>query len=343
MVATRWSGPTLLLLGALVLIASPPLRAEEVLYTLEVPDGLPITYTIDIPVEHPGELIINAEWPGSRVLSFRIDAPAGILRPVRRSGPSPQHLSITLGPDEIRSGQHWTLSVRALAATGSVAGQLSILTPDAAPAEHRPVITVSPEPAPQQKHPQPKLPGGSPPSWKAFAVATNHLRDAIENEPVADACRWQRTYLDYLENMRDELYENGTAPKQTTQRVLLELAEAIRMVDELRLSTDPVLTGPVPQDPQRKRAWVQTRRERFMPIEGVLDAIQQKLRRGHAPELQSEEWPVKLVSCVMACERHFDQRTLHGAENATNFDLAQHQWQRLLSAAGTLEATALLD
>ena len=138
-------------------------------------------------------------------------------------------------------------------------------------------------------------------------------------------------------------HENGTAPAKSTQRILSELAVAIRMVDDLRRSTDPEVIGPVPKDSKSKRDWIRMRREHFRPIESALDDIRQKLRRGHAPDLESEEWPVKMVSCLMACERHFDQRAVHGAEEAVNYNLTQHQWQRLLKAAGTLEATASLD
>jgi hypothetical protein len=338
----RWSGWALLLV-AILLVAAPPAQAGELLYSLEVPDGLPITYTVDLPIEHPGELIIDAEWSGSRVLSFRIDTPEGTRKPVRRSGPSPQHLSVTFEPDEIKTDGTWTLSIKALAARGPAEGRMTIVLPEPTPVVTEPAAALSGAPSSEPKRSVPLPPSGSPSSWKAFAQATEHLRHSLESEPAPDACRWQQTYLDYLEKMREELYKSGTAPTESTQRVLSELAGAIRMVDNLRQSTDPEVIGPVPQDSKLKRDWVRIRRERFRPIEAALDDIQLKLRRGHAPDLESEEWPVKMVSCLMACERHFDQRVVYGAEEAVNYKLAQHQWQRLLTAAGTLEATASLD
>ena len=42
--------------------------------------------------------------------------------------------------------------------------------------------------------------------------------------------------------------------------------------------------------------------------------------------------PVRLVSCLTACERYFEQRARLGEERAGNGDIALTQWPRVLSA-----------
>ena len=61
-----------------------------------------------------------------------------------------------------------------------------------------------------------------------------------------------------------------------------------------------------------------------------------------AGELESESWPTRLVSCLAACERYFEQRVRLGEREAQNAELAQAQWAPLTAAADVLEALAFL-
>ena len=62
------------------------------------------------------------------------------------------------------------------------------------------------------------------------------------------------------------------------------------------------------------------------------------LQRGHAPDLDDEEWPLRLVSCLTACERYFEQRARLGEKRAGNRDLALTQWPRVLSAGQAISS-----
>ena len=79
-------------------------------------------------------------------------------------------------------------------------------------------------------------------------------------------------------------------------------------------------------------------------VESVYDMLADDvlglLRRGHAPELTDEEWPMRLTSCLTACQRHFEQRIRLGEELATNFELTRAQWDRLLAARSALRDLA---
>ena len=82
------------------------------------------------------------------------------------------------------------------------------------------------------------------------------------------------------------------------------------------------------------------RRDRLEQIESELDEVLGLLRRGHAPELTDEQWPMRLTSCLTACQRHFEQRIRVGEELATNFELTRAQWDRLLAARSALRDLA---
>jgi len=49
-----------------------------------------------------------------------------------------------------------------------------------------------------------------------------------------------------------------------------------------------------------------------------------------------------MVTCLTACERHFEAEGRVGAEQAPNHDLARDQWERLQAAAAALRALAEL-
>ena len=88
------------------------------------------------------------------------------------------------------------------------------------------------------------------------------------------------------------------------------------------------------------------RKRRLEPIEAELDALGTLIRRDHAPALAEEIWPQRLVGCLTACERHFEQRALSVPDtdsDANGGSLAGEQWSGILAAAEALQALAGSD
>ena len=125
--------------------------------------------------------------------------------------------------------------------------------------------------------------------------------------------------------------------------MLGEIAASVRLVEELRTSSDPLIAGPPPENPERREIWLAVRRDRIHSLERRLDMTLETLLRGHAPDLEGHDWPLRLVTCLTACERHFEERVRVGEEHAINRDLAWQQWERMLAAAEALQALADLS
>jgi hypothetical protein len=343
--AVRLWAAALLLCAAL---GGPPAQAEELLYTLQIPENRPVTYGISFKIEHPGTLRLHAEWSGDRRVAFRVDAPHSYVAVGRCSGPSPQDLTIEIGP-ELVGQEEWKLTIIVLAARGSGEGLLNIFLPGP-PEEVRPPTDPAPPPV-AQPEPDPWMiarqwPADSPRDWRRFFGASERFRSMLESksEPAAqDNCRWQNPMMRFLAESHDALVEDGAFPSDATQRVLAQIAEAISLVDELRSSKDPLLVGPPPDDPQRKEVWRAVRRDRIRSLEGQLDQVLELIHRGHAPELSEQEWPERLVTCLAACERHFEERLRLGEDKAINRDLVRSQWEHLRAAAEALQALADLE
>ena len=132
------------------------------------------------------------------------------------------------------------------------------------------------------------------------------------------------------------------AARRGPPETLGEIVLAIKRVETLRSSDDPILAGPAPSAPAERRNWFLLREQQILVLESALDDVRAELERGHAPELQSQPWTLKLMSCVTACERFFEERVRIGDERATNLDLARVQWERVLAAAEALEALVAL-
>ena len=326
-----------------------PLRAEVRPYTLDIPSGDAVSFQLEFRVDHPGTLVINAEWSGPRVLSFRLERTPGKVHRARRSGPSPQRIEIQVDEWDLAADPLWTLSIRALAGRGSGSGLITLELPDAP--------WLSP-PGPETEV-TPPSPAFEPEPWamarrapKAASEQESHLYDMVETfrrqtvdvdgAILADTCRWRGSLLRYLAGWRDQLTETGEIPPISSRRYLRRLVEAVRRVDEVRDSDDPILAGPVPEGSMRKRAWLAVRQQRIDPLERELDSLMTAVRGGHAPELAEKDWPGRLISCVAACERHFEQRVRLGAEQASNYDIASAQWDSVLTATDALEALVYL-
>jgi hypothetical protein len=187
------------------------------------------------------------------------------------------------------------------------------------------------------------LPARLPADWLPFLDAAERFRAEVAGErsdtPI-DVCRWQSPLLRYLADQRDRLLDDSTQPDQTTGQLLARIAAAIETVEQMRISDDPMLNGPPPEDPALRNAWLKLRTTKVQPVEDELDFILGLVQRDHAPELEAEDWPIRLVSCLTACERYFEQLARVGEDRAGNRDLALEQWPHLLTAAEALSALA---
>jgi len=190
-------------------------------------------------------------------------------------------------------------------------------------------------------------PDGARADVAAWFSAIERLRDRIVDERSwetgVDACRWQEPTLQYLVRLRGEVTSRGDFPSLATRRYLRELGEAVEAVESFRTTRDPILAGPIPTEPRRRRLWLGARERRVEPLERRLDRLLDMLQDGFAPELESEEWPLRFVSCLTACQRHFDAVVVRGRDNAGNGQLAASQWDRILAAGEAFSATAALS
>lgn len=313
--------------------------AESRTYTLEIPSGRTAHWELDLEVGHPGTLVVHADWSGPTTLAFRLIPPAA-LSSIRRGGPSPQQLEAEVGEEETGT---WKLTIHALPSRRAGEGRITVETPD----EHRaelaaPTVEAPPSP-PEDADPWTlprRPPSAIPQDWRRVVETTERFRVLVvdREDGAPDACRWQSELLRFLALHRDRLLESGELPSPATRKLLVRTVNVLRRVEEFRTSRDPVVAGPPPTDPALREAWERLRFSRTQPLEQELDELLAAVRREHAPGLAEEVWPVRLVSCLTACQRHFEERTRLGEERATSRELALAQWDRLLAAADALEA-----
>ncbi len=328
----------------LVACAVTAVEAASQDYTIAVPDGREATFVIPIAVEHAGTVTIHATWTGPRLIFFGVEGP-GRTTMARRSGPSPQKVELSVDAATAATGANFKLTVKSLPARGEASGLVRITIPDAPEVIARREAELRPPPPP----PPP------PPAWSLRTLApaaaspdTVRVYDAVEAFRLAvletaggpaDACTWQLGFLKYEADARDRLGKEGAVPDVPTLRYFARLAAAVRSVDLLRASTNPVIAGPVPKAREERRDWLSARNEIVRPIERSLDQLAELLRHGHAPALEREAWLPRFTACLTACERHFDERVrLGGAERASNGELAAAQWDRILAAGRVFEA-----
>jgi hypothetical protein len=114
------------------------------------------------------------------------------------------------------------------------------------------------------------------------------------------------------------------------------MVQTIDSVEALRTSKDPLVAGPPPSDSTMRNAWVRLRSTRIVPVEDELDQILGMVQRRYSSQLEQEQWPIRFVSCLTACERFFEQRSRLGEKRAENGDLALSQWPRILAASRAL-------
>ena len=328
-------------------ILAAPVSAETVIYTLEIPESDSVTYELDIDVAHPGELTIDAAWSGSRTVSFRLE-PKSRSATFRRAGPSPIQLRAEIDEAGVDDGP-WRLLIHALAKRGSGSGRIHIQLPGPPAPALPPLGTDTAPPTPAEPDPWTlprRAPAGLSPSWSQYLESVERFRAIVveaDGESPPDSCRWQGDLLRFLAEQRDERLTSAVPPPGATRNLFGEMVDVIGDVEELRNSRDPALAGPPPKNRAHRAVWERLRRERWRDPEYRLDEALESIYRGHAPQLAEEDWPVRLISCVTACQRHFEERGRLGDERATNRDLARAQWDRILAARGALAAFAQLS
>ncbi len=314
-----------------------PTHAVTHEYAIEISSRVPVKYRLDLPVRYPGEVTVEAVWSGPRLIALRLDRPDG--NPLRRSGPSPQRLRAEVDAASVNSGS-WILTVHSMPTGGMGQGTLTITLPDPpqAAVSSQPVAAESPT-AERPWRVARSYPDGFPANGRRLHETIERFRSIVVYETGGsppDACGWHDELLKYLTEQRDLLLGGRINPPESSQKLLLDVAGAIERVEELRTTQDPVISGPPPEDRELHAAWLRLRRDRLRRLEAELDELLGSVHRGHAPELAKLEWPARLVSCLMACQRHFEERVRVGEHNAINRELARTQWDILLTAGEAL-------
>jgi hypothetical protein len=316
-------------------------RAAEIGYDLDLPAGQTLAYRVEFEVVHPGAMTVEARWSPPRVLVFRLERPG--QRPLRLSGPPPCSWQLDILPEELDRDTPWTLAISGLPSREAARGRLEIDLPG--PPETRlEQPRAAPEPLPE---PDPwmlpvEMPPGLTHARRRLFDATERFRQTVVGRSTPDAYRWQDGMLRYLAEARDR---NASAPSpldRSTREMFRRIVEAVGQLDRLRLAESEPLAGPAPLDSVRRRAWLTVRDPRFAPTEEQLGVLLVELNRGHAPELEHEQWYSRFLSCLIVCERHFEERARIGAEHASNSELARQQWGRVLAAVDALDALIAL-
>lgn len=318
-------------------------RAETLRYSLDVPAGDSASFEVPFEVAFPGTLEVQATWDGPRVLSFRVDGP-GVEGTWRRTGPSPQTVRIPVDDARVASGRSWKLTIRALPDRQEASGSLRIVLPDSAATvaarERAAAPPPSPRPVPNPWTVPSRPPEGASARLVSVWSAIEPLRALVyEEDPftVRDGCGWQDELVRWLNERRDRLAEGGEAGSVETLRYLSRLADAVDTVAELTTTTNPILAGPVPDEPLRRRAWLAARKEQLQPIERELDRLAELLRDGHVPELEDRTWVPRYVACLTQCERHFEAR-VRAADESGATEGVDRQWPRIRAAAAAFRA-----
>ena len=325
-------------------IASPA-RAASMEYALSVDDGLPATFAVPFHADYAGTMTIETSWRGTRLLFFGVDGADGVAI-AHRSGPSPQRLDIAVDAVRLARGGDFKLTIKALPSRGALDGTVRITVPDSPEVVAQREALLHPPPPPPPPSPAWTLPARAP---AGAAAAVNDVFEAVETYRSAvtaesarsDDCAWQELFLRYAAGVRDRLGAGGAAADTPSLRYFALLSTAVRQVDGLRASNDPVLAGPVPSDRLERRDWLIARSEQIRPIERRLDQLGELLRGGHAPALESEVWIPRFVACLTGCERYFDERVrLADDDAAPSAALAEAQWSRILAAARVFDTLA---
>ena len=314
-------------------------------YSIALPSQDAAVYEIPFQVAHPGRVTVEIEWDDPRIVALRVEGPEEVIS--RRSGPSPQRLEVEVNDDPGVLSGRWRVWVRVPPGRSERDGRLTLTVPDAPEvvAEQQAALEPPPPPPPE---PDPwtlprTAPEGAPPELGFLFQRVESYRAAVypSDRPAdPDGCGWQGPLARWLARTRDGIAAGAPALAATSREYLAQVSEAVRRVDEMRTSDNPLLAGPVPEDSLRRRAWEAARRDELRGLERSLDSLGERLRDGKVPELQELDWPPRFVACLTAAERYFEARVRLGDE-ATNGDVAGAQWPAFLAAAPALDALAI--
>lgn len=325
-------------MAAIGVLAARDGVCETLEYRLDLPPERMISYVLELDLREPGTLVVEADWSAERMLTFKLERPAGPA--VRRTGLPPQKLEIDVAADVLADDARWTLSIRGLPSKHAGSGTLRLTLPEPPPATEPATATEAPPAAAREPWETARAaPAGAPPEQVRVHDAVERFRALTVDpaEPAPDVCRWQSDLLRYMAGARD-----GLAPDPHTARLFERMAGAVARVESFRTSDDPLLVPPHGADRLQQQAWEVVFQRRTAPVRDTLDDVLHDLHHGRAPELESEEWPSRFVSCLAACERHFEERRAEGDRATSNRRLAEDQWERILAAGQALEALSAL-
>jgi hypothetical protein len=120
---------------------SPGVQAREQTFRIEAEAGRTISQKIEVPVDRPGEMTVEAVWSGGRSLKIWIEEPGGEdLAGV--GGISPARLRTRLEEDQVGQGVVLVVRIRTIGRNGSVDGSLTVRYPSRSD---------GPEPAPNTR------------------------------------------------------------------------------------------------------------------------------------------------------------------------------------------------
>lgn len=343
--AARVRRAWLVTLAGTASLVSTAVAANVTRYSFEVPDRLDAAYEVPLEVQYPGRIVMEAEWGGGRILSFRLEGAGSPPVRLLRSGPSPQRIEAGIAEGSPSIGAPWRLLIRALPGRGASQVSLSIDLPEP-PSRRGPAPAAQVQAEPKVAEPPAEAWARPAPAKAEEIPALAPLVRSIERfraavvgasgEFTSDPCSWHSDFLRRVAAVRDALAAGASAPTGADASCMGRLAKSVRRVDEFRTSADPVLTGPVPADARERIIWRARRGDLVRPLESDLDTLLAESRKTACPLIQDDVWPSRFAACLVACERYFEERVRTG-EEAANADLARTEWDRYLEAAEILE------
>ena len=320
-------------------LASPSVRAEVLDVPLTLPSG-EVAFRIPFDVQHPGTVVMDASWTGNRVISFRVEDPAGAGAPVRLSGPSPQHLRVEVSAIALADGPvQRVLLLRSRDAREPGTGKITLTLPD------DPAVVRAREEAARPKPPPPPppdpwtvaapTPASAAPALAAVFTAVESYRGRViapDGSRRPDSCGWQDDLLRALAQWRD-----SALPDAGAASLLEAIAGGVRTVEDLRTTRDPILAGPTPDPGLRQRAWASLREQRLRPLHADLDVLMERASREVPPSLAGATWPARMVACLVSGERQIEGAVAERAPDAAPLP-GPEQHGALLAAAEAFRA-----